>query len=256
VAHTRQLYNYPWLYEKPPWCLEGLSKLASMHRVHYGVFSGAGHGPRHAPLCRQNAVRNVCSLILLTLSASVVAVPTSSHVQTHVRYNIQCAFVFASACACSCMIAVSGAWEKHAGLQKNPRQVHARRYWATACLVQLLRSCTRQQCTSVGTFSSILACNICHQGRGTALLQLLRLRGGGDARSSGGQQAHSSVFLQDTEPRKTQAACKQTADAAPVSERSPQEILNAAMRRGVDAFFFLSEQDTLFLCVCVGGACG
>jgi hypothetical protein len=34
------------------------------------------------------------------------------------------------------------------------------------------------------------------------------------------------VFLQDTERRKTQAACKQTADAAPVSERSPQEILD------------------------------
>jgi len=102
-------------------------------------------------------------------------------------------------------------------------------------------------------FSSILACNICHQGRGTALLQLLRLRGGGDARSSGGQQAHSSVFLQDTERRKTQASRKQTADAAPVSERSPQEILDAAMRREVDAFFFLSEQDTLSVCVCRGG---
>lgn len=174
-------------------------------------------------------------------------------------HNIQCAFVFASACACSCMIAVSACMGKACGFAKKIQDRCMRD--VTGLLLVSCSYCGAARDNNAharlwALFSSILACNICHQGRGTALLQLLRLRGGGDARSSRGQQAHSSVFLQDTERRKTQAAYKQTADAAPVSERSPQEILDAAMRREVDAFFSLSEQDTLFLCVCVGGACG
>ena len=173
-------------------------------------------------------------------------------------HNIQCAFVFASACACSCMIAVMCVHGKSMRVCKKIQDRCMRNVpgLLLRCYLGGPARDTNAHARLWASFSSILACNICHQGRGTALLQLLRLRGGGDARRSGGQQAHSSVFLQDTERRKTQAACKQAADAAPVSERSPQEILDAAMRREVDAFFSLSQRDTLFLCACVGGAGG